>query len=97
MSHLRLVPSATAPAGAIPAPRRRAAGTPAAGTTAKREPAPEPDRLVPARLLLALAGRCSCPACCAAYAAGRQEPHDPRIASEDRRPRAVCAACAVGG
>jgi hypothetical protein len=97
MSHLRLVPSATAPVGAIPAPRRGVADAPAAATTAKTEAPPQPDRLVPARLLLALAGRCSCPACCAAYAAGRQEPHDPRIASEDRRPRAVCAACAVGG
>ena len=36
--------------------------------------------LVPARLLLALAGRCSCEACCAALAGGRPEPHDPRRA-----------------
>lgn len=33
---------------------------------------------VPARLILALAGRCSCAQCSCAYAEHRPEPHDPR-------------------
>jgi hypothetical protein len=79
MSHLRLV---------TPAPDVRVADRTAAGDAAPGA-AVAGDRLVPARLMLALAGRCSCTTCCAAYAAGRQEPHDPRLVPEQRRPRAI--------
>jgi hypothetical protein len=76
MSHLRLV--TTPPDLAVPAQRPASDGAASDG-----------DRLVPARLMLALAGRCSCATCCAAYATGLPEPHDPRLAAEQRRPHAI--------
>jgi hypothetical protein len=44
---------------------------------------------VPASLMLALAGRCSCVACCTAYAEHRPEPHDPRRYDDRPRLRAI--------
>ena len=78
MRHLRLVPAASA------APLEQRAADTGTGSVVAPPPlvAPPLDDLpllyVPARLMLALAGRCSCVDCCTAYAEHRPEPHDPR-------------------
>ncbi|MFL6138055.1 MAG: hypothetical protein ACJ74O_09675 [Frankiaceae bacterium] len=94
MRHLRLVPAAAA------APVEQPAADTGTGSTAALAPIPHPSArpivaaldddlpllYVPARLVLALAGRCSCIECCTAYAEHRPEPHDPRRA-RDCEPR----------
>jgi hypothetical protein len=74
MRHLRLVTPAES--AALERPTAEAPGTVTAVTAALDDDLPL--LYVPARLVLALAGRCSCLDCCTAYAEHRPEPHDPR-------------------
>ena len=89
MRHLRLVPAATT------APVEQPAAEPGTGVAAAALDDDLPLLYVPARLMLALAGRCSCVDCCTAYAEHRPEPHDPRRArrlhqqEQQRRLRAI--------
>ena len=72
MRHLRLVPAAAA------APLEQLAVEAGTGVAAAALDEDLPLLYVPARLMLALSGRCSCVDCCTAYAEHRPEPHDPR-------------------
>jgi hypothetical protein len=104
MRHLRLVPTVEAAvadrAAAPPGNRRPGARTSEPAPTADAlSPLDStldstledgvPLLYVPARLLLALAGRCSCVDCCTAYAEHRPEPHDPRRYDDRPRLRAI--------
>jgi hypothetical protein len=83
MRHLRLVsPPADAPAA--PPAVRAVATAPVLDTDDDL-----PLLYVPARLMLALAGRCSCVDCCTAYAEHRPEPHDPRRSHPSASLRAI--------
>jgi hypothetical protein len=96
MRHLRLVPAAEAaiadhpaapPGNRRPGARPTEPGLAADGVSTLDEGVPL--LYVPARLMLALAGRCSCVDCCTAYAEHRPEPHDPRRYDDRPRLRAI--------
>jgi hypothetical protein len=82
MAHLRLVGASDDAAAPVEPP-----------AALEPRPLPEDDAVpllyVPARLMLALAGRCSCPQCCTAFAERRREPHDPRHVDRTARLRAI--------